>query len=777
MKSTVVAKALADAFELHKQGRLADAEAGYRAVLTHAPDEPDALHRLGLIAHQRGQENEALELIERAVGLAAANPIYHNDAALVLHAQGRVDEAIGRYQTALALAPRFARAHNGLGIAQKDRGRLDEAERSFRTAVSLEPRYVDAHVNLGNILCDLGRREEAVQTYRSVLAIGARSPYLWFNLGNALTDLRAFDEAVDAYRNVVSLVPDFANARVRLGDALLSLERADDALAMYASALAIEETPDAIAGFVNAFEEASLASADPRIDAMALRALTVPWARPAELAGACMRLLANDAGLRPLIARALDTWPARLDWNALFGDREQAVFGNVLLRTLLESTPACDSNFERFLTLARAAMLDDANARDLDDRAFAFACALARQCFINDYVFSSADDEMGRARALRDGVSRWSGRGEAPPAIDLAIVAAYFPLHSLVNAESLLAHAWPEPVDALLTQQVREPRQERDLRGSIRRPTGIDDRVSTQVRDQYEEHPYPKWVTLRPSNLAALLASHYAGALGAVTTEAAAARSSLAGAAPRSVQVLIAGCGTGQESIELAQSLPQATVLAVDLSLASLAYATRKARDLGVGNVEHAQADILKIGSLRRTFDFISCVGVLHHLDEPIRGLRELVRVLAPNGAMLLGLYSERARADVIAAKAFIAERGYAGTNADIRRCRQEMMSRDEGQRFATLARRRDFYTTSECRDLLFHACEHRFTLPQVRRLVDEAGLSFAGFVLSVPHARRYLRQFPSDPAMADLDNFERFEAQFPDLFAGMYIFRVRKRA
>ncbi|HLX29916.1 MAG TPA: tetratricopeptide repeat protein [Casimicrobiaceae bacterium] len=771
-----VAKALAEAFEHHKQGRLSQAEAGYREVLAHAADEPEALHRLGLIAHQRGQKYEALDLIEHAVALASANPVYHNDAALVLHAQGRVDEAISRYQTALALAPRFGRAHNGLGIAQKDRGRLDEAERSFRTAVSLEPRYVDAHVNLGNILCDLGRREEAVRIYRNALAIGARSPYLWFNLGNALTDLRAVDEAAHAYRNAISLAPDFANARVRLGDALLALERLDDALAMYASALALEETIDAIAGFVNAFDEARLVAADPRIEAMAVRALTVPWARPAELAGACMRLLANDDDLRRPIALAIDAWPRRLASDSLFGpDRGEAALGNVLLRTLLESTPACDPNFERFLMLVRAAFLVDADLRTFDDRALAFASALARQCFINDYVFSFDDGEIARAQALRDRVSRLLGSGVAPPAIEVAIVAAYFPLNSLANAGSLLAHAWPEPVVALLTQQLREPRQEQELRESIRRLTGIDDRVSTQVRNQYEEHPYPRWVRLRPSSLTASLASHYAGALGAVAAEA--ARSSLPQEAPRSVRVLIAGCGSGQESIELAQALPQATILAVDLSLASLGYAARRARDLGIVNVEHAQADILKIASLRQTFDFISCVGVLHHLDEPIHGLRELVRVLAPNGAMLLGLYSDRARADVIAAKAFIAERGYAPTDADIRRCRQEMMSREHVQRFATLARRRDFYTTSECRDLLFHACEHRFTLPEVRRLLDEAGLSFEGFVLSAPHASRYLRQFPSDPRMADLDNFETFKAQYPQLFAGMYIFRVRKRA
>ena len=135
----------------------------------------------------------------------------------------------------------------------------------------------------------------------------------------------------------------------------------------------------------------------------------------------------------------------------------------------------------------------------------------------------------------------------------------------------------------------------------------------------------------------------------------------------RQFKILIAGCGTGQQSIEVARQFPAATLLAVDLSTASLAYATRRARELGVTNVEHMQADILKLGTIGRTFDMIQAVGVLHHLGDPWAGWRTLLPLLRPGGVMLVGLYSERARRDVVAARTFIAERGYGSTPAEIR--------------------------------------------------------------------------------------------------------------
>jgi hypothetical protein len=141
---------------------------------------------------------------------------------------------------------------------------------------------------------------------------------------------------------------------------------------------------------------------------------------------------------------------------------------------------------------------------------------------------------------------------------------------------------------------------------------------------------------------------------------------------------------------------------------------------------------------------------------------------------MLIGLYSERGRRDVVAARAFIAECGYRPTPDDIRRCRQALMSADR-DRFSSLASRGDFYVTAECRDLLFHVEEHRFTLPQIRHLLDALDLSFAGFLLPPAIAKRNREAPGQDAAIDELDRLEAFEAEFPGAFAGMYIFWVRK--
>src|SRR5439155_11233681 len=133
-----------------------------------------------------------------------------------------------------------------------------------------------------------------------------------------------------------------------------------------------------------------------------------------------------------------------------------------------------------------------------------------------------------------------------------------------------------------------------------------------------------------------------------------------------------------------------AKVLAVDLSRASLAYAMRKTRALGRTNIEYAQADILKLGSLEKSFDVIESSGVLHHLADPLAGWRVLLTLLRPGGFMAIGLYSEIARADIVATRAFIAGQGYRPTAEDIRRCRQDLL--DAGERFKNVTASGDFF-------------------------------------------------------------------------------------
>ena len=185
---------------------------------------------------------------------------------------------------------------------------------------------------------------------------------------------------------------------------------------------------------------------------MLLRAISEPWARPSELAHTCARfLLANDA-IRGGLARTAEVW----------SNSSLAVFAeNRLLRAVLVFAPICDVALERFATSLRFSLLTAAQfaaERLIAEPLLSFYCAIARQCFINNYVFAQADDEIEQAMALRDTLVASSASGTAFPILSLVVVAAYFPLHALPRIESLVHLEWPNAVKALLAQHLRAGR-------------------------------------------------------------------------------------------------------------------------------------------------------------------------------------------------------------------------------------------------------------------------------------------------------------------------------
>jgi SAM-dependent methyltransferase len=563
-----------------------------------------------------------------------------------------------------------------------------------------------------------------------------------------------------------------ASALLALGAAEAERGRTDAALAAYRRALALAETPDARARFAQLVQQLEFRSIDPELRGLVARALSEAWVRPADLATTAVQILGLTADLRSRIAAAERAWPQRLDDEALFGPRGAAgLADDGLLCALLESAPIPDVALERYLTMARHSLLDSAVAVARDGvpphEPGAFECALARQCLVNDFVYALDDEEQGRADALRERLAAALRDGDAIAPAWVVAVAAYFPLALLPSSERLLELHLSGPVRALVVQHVEEALEERRCRATIPVLTPIDDAVSVAVRAQYEEHPYPRWIDTprpaKPMSLDAYLREWFPD----VPQHSVGAGESL--------DLLVAGCGTGRETIDLARQIAGARVLAVDLSLASLCYAKRKARELGVANVEFAQADINGLDALDRSFDVVSSVGVLHHLADPVAGMTKLARRLRPGGFMILGLYSERGRRSVVAARQYIAERGYTATAAGIRRCRQDLLTLDDGAPARRVTAYGDFYVTGECRDLLFHVQEHRYTLPRIKSILAGLGLRFHGFHFDARATRAYRERFPGDATRSDLDRWNEIEDALPQTFAGMYVFLVRK--
>jgi Tfp pilus assembly protein PilF/SAM-dependent methyltransferase len=693
-----------------RAGRLDEAERACRDVLTFDRSHAHALHLLGLIAYQSGRHDAALELIGRAFVLDRRNADCAFNLAQVLRALGRIDEAATH----------------------------------FEQATELRRDYAAAHLALADLHLQQGRFAEAVPRYRRALAQQSAAAESYNNFGVALAGLSQWDEAAAQYRRALALKPTLIDVYRNLGRIALAQGDVAEALALTRRGLGQRETVELRALFVQCVRELAPTTIDDELRGLIARALTEGWSRPSELSALAGELCGH-----------------RDDLAALADDR--------LLIALLQSAPVRTVALERVLTNARRELLARATTDLHEGSVLGFACALAQQCFINEYVFAVSEEEAAQTRDLQNAlVAALAAGGEIAPLV-LAAVAAYSPLHALARADQLLTRSWPAAIDALVTQQLREPLMEREIRDSIPALTTITDDTSRKVQRQYEDMPYPRWIKAAPAAAPVTIDWYLRSQFPSAPFRASLSQGGL--------DILIAGCGTGQHAIETTQRFAQSRVLAIDLSRTSLGYAIRQARALGLANVDYAQADILQLGPacarLGRSFDLIEVGGVLHHMRDWAEGWRALLAVLRPGGFMHVGLYSALAREDIRAARAFIAERGYGESADAIRRCRQDILRVEDGSALRNVTKYADFFTTSECRDLLFHVQEQQLSIPEIARFLRQHGLTFLGFTGAVSGA--YRARFPADAATTDLDQWHQFETENPTAFTGMYQFWVQK--
>jgi protein O-GlcNAc transferase len=207
-----IAEKLAVAVAHHQAGRFTAAEPIYRQILKIKPDHPDAIHLLGLLAHQTGKPQVAVEYIGRAIRLQGTVGSFHYNLGNALMDLGKLDKAVDCYRRALELEPNFAAAHANLGTALQGLGMLDDAVVSYRRALELQPGYAQVHYNLGNALQGQGRLDEAIASFHRALSLQPQLAQAHNNLGNAFKAQGKLDEAIAAYRRACEVQPDFAAA-------------------------------------------------------------------------------------------------------------------------------------------------------------------------------------------------------------------------------------------------------------------------------------------------------------------------------------------------------------------------------------------------------------------------------------------------------------------------------------------------------------------------------------------------------------------------------------
>lgn len=420
---------------------------------------------------------------------------------------------------------------------------------------------------------------------------------------------------------------------------------------------------------------------------------------------------------------------------------------------------------EVFLRNIRLEILDKAINEDnfilSDYRDFLYALSI--QCWKNEYVFYDSEDEKSNILILKDKIEESLANKVDEDTIisSIYLYATYASPLTIKNIASYtksLARQGDDSFRKFVKIQIDDAIEEEKIKKNIVKFTSIDDSVSKMVQDMYEESPYPR--SLEPVNIDAQTIEN------------------------RPMDVLFAGCGTGYQILGFAQHYTKGIFTAVDLSASSLAYAIRQVKqrlNLKPKNMRFGQADILKLGEMKKTYDRIFCTGVLHHMEQPEEGLAVLKNILRPDGVMRLALYSETARKQIVEARNYLKDNGYKQTTEDIKRFRYHMIdlfSKGEHPDFMNfLVIPPDFYTTSECRDLIFHVQEHRYTIPEILDMLEKNNLEFISF--NIKHdgiKQNFIDSFANIDLYNDPMKWHDYEQSYPHTFIEMYDFNVRHK-
>ena len=604
---------------------------------------------------------------------------------------------------------------------------LNEALPLFEKIIELQPNHLPTLITLGNIFQQNGNLVKAKYFYEKSLLQDNHNSQLIFNLAIIFFKLNDFKNSLFNFNKLISKNSDFKYLRYNLTNVMRSKKILD-----------LKDTNKELVKdlFLHLFRNND-------IDHSAISTNVLHFLYD-------YKKLENLNEEDNLISK-----------NFVKKLVNQEIFQLVLQKSIIS-----DINLEKTLTIVRYELLleiiDKKNSTIENYKNF--LNSLAEQCWLNEYIWFESKDEKNQIKILQKRVENDDEINE----LEIAILACYLPLNSLKKVVTKLKNYTSDNVffNDLITLQIKEPNIEKEIKKNINSISKITNKISEEVKNQYEENPYPRWRycnQLFSMNLKDDV--NYQIRPNIINLEKKSGK----------IKILLAGCGTGKHLISIGK-YANSNILAIDLSLASLAYAKRKVDEFNYNNIQFLHSDILELENLDQKFDIIESAGTLHHMENPNDGLKYLLKVLKPNGLLRLGLYSELARHDIVKLREIIKTKNFEPNIDGIRKIREFILSQNKSKNIFSSVMTKDFYSTSMIRDLLFHVKEHRYTIPKLIETLRDFNLEFLGFIFANNNIKsQYSKIFPSDKKMTNLENWNKFEIKYPDIFLGMYQFYVKK--
>ena len=743
----------------HIKGNLDEAEKGYIAFLRNGYSDADIISNYALICEEKGENEKAIRLYEKCAK-SFPNHIYSKlNLSFLYYKLNNLEKAKKIIEEAIQLKPSLPNGHCIRGLILKGLDKYDESRLSLEKAIELDKNYFDAYINLGLLNKDSNKYNEAEEYYLKALEINNKSAIAHLNLGACYKEKQDLDKAILHTKMAIEIDNKLENCYLNLatiynqiGDYKKSLSLTKKELLLHKHS---ELSYQLISELIKKGEVLNTSEKDNR--ELLKNLLNRKDISHRELFGNINSLISKE------ILEELSILESKLyennKFNILIKDKELVKALSLLI--------FCSPLWEKVLGNIRKNILLNYSDKDkISNSIFNFIIGLGSQCFLNEYVYYISTEEKDKLKELKKIINNNKNQD-----YKLAIISCYQSLSS-INDEIINLNTYipnKKELNNLLNLQFKELNTEKKISKGIKKIGNIKDSTSKEVKNQYELNPYPRW---RYNSYAKENKLNFLSVINSEISPNIIQTNSVQ-LTNKKINILIAGCGTGIQIIE-ASRYSNCEITAIDLSNSSISYAKRKVDEYGLKNINFIEMDLLELTSLNKRFDLIECSGVLHHMNEPSKGLSNLFDVLEPEGFLKLGLYSKYAREEILKARKLIKEKDIKPNIDGIRNFRNDLLN-GEIKEVNEISNWSDFYSTSMCRDLCFHTHENCYTLIEIKNMLKVSNLEFLGFTLSKEIRDKYQIDNKDKDSLKNLELWDKFEKLNPNSFREMYQFWSRK--
>ena len=612
---------------------------------------------------------------------------------------------------------------------------------------------------LGSINYELKKYEKAINNFESIIKIDSDFSDAYYNLGIIFKNISQIDKSIDNFEKCIKINPKKFEAYNNLGNIYRDKQQIETAFNLYIESLEIN--PNYLIALQNLgvclqdyeFIKYSIITEKHIINLLKKNKIL----RPVDIVNNLIKFIYLNKEYELIISNTI-----KLEIGVSLDKLIDEFLKIKILMQLIEITPITNLKIEEKIKDLRSKILLKIDSINNLENAFKLVKLIASQCYINEYIYQiKAEENLVLIELEKELKNKFEINDINKTILKVALLASYKPLVEFDLPGKILNI--PEIKD-LVDQQINNPQIEFNIQKNIKSKE-IKNSVSKKVKIQYEKNPYPRWEKIALKNAPEIPVKHFNNLNLNFNRELINYWDN--------INVLVAGCGTGQHALATASKYKRSFITAIDLSINSLSYAKRKADELEIKNIEFVQMDILDLKSINKKFNIIESIGVLHHMDNPFEGWRILNDSLENGGMIMIGLYSNIAREHIVKIRDDIKIKSFNFDKKNIIKFREKIISSNNLD-YKLIKQSPDFYSFSNLIDLLFHVQESRFTIPEINKYINNLSLKFCGFE-NRQLINLFSKTYRNHKDLYNLDLWNKFELDNPRIFAGMYQFWCQK--